>query len=132
QVVEIAKELVEAMVGRQEDVLVAEVVLAKLARRVAVSLEYFGNRDIAVLYTQVSPGNTHLGEPGAQARLPGDKRRAAGSATLVTVVVGEPYALVSNTIDVGRVITHDAIAVGTDIGDPDVITPDHQDIGFIS
>src|SRR5690606_28687553 len=31
-------------------------------------------------------------------------------------------------IDVRRAITHQSIAVTTEVGDPNVITPDHQDI----
>jgi hypothetical protein len=42
QVVEVAEELVEAVVGRQELVLVAEVILAELARRIAEVLQELG------------------------------------------------------------------------------------------
>ena len=43
QVIQVAKELIEAMVGREMLVAITEVVLAKLARRVAERLQQFGN-----------------------------------------------------------------------------------------
>ena len=43
QVIQVAKELIEAMVGREMLVEITEVVLAKLARRVAERLQQFGN-----------------------------------------------------------------------------------------
>ena len=49
EVVEVAEELVEAVDRRQELVLVAEVVLAELAGRVAVRLEQLGDRRVLLL-----------------------------------------------------------------------------------
>ena len=49
EVVEVAEELVEAVVGRQVLVPVAEVVLAELAGGVAQRLERLGDGDVALL-----------------------------------------------------------------------------------
>ena len=43
QVIQVAKELIEAMVGREMLVAITEMVLAELARRVAERLQQFGN-----------------------------------------------------------------------------------------
>jgi hypothetical protein len=54
EVMEIAEEFVETVVGRPEFVVVAEMVLPELAGRVAQRLEDLGDRDVAQL--QASPG----------------------------------------------------------------------------
>ena len=56
QVVEVPEELIEAVRGRQELVAVAEVVLAKLSRCVAMVLQKLGERRVLVLQPLVSPG----------------------------------------------------------------------------
>ncbi len=61
--VEIAEELVEAMYGRQELVLVAEVVLTELAGDVAERLEQLGDRRVVRAQALVGAWQTDLGEP---------------------------------------------------------------------
>ena len=70
EVIKIAEELVEAMIGRQVFVAVAEMVLAELAGRIAQRLERLGDGDVPVLETDRRTGNADLGEAGAQAAWP--------------------------------------------------------------
>jgi len=55
----------------------------------------------------------------------------AGGATLLGVVVGEYHSFFGNTINVGRLVAHQAFGVGADVALPDVITPDDDDIRFL-
>ena len=80
EVVKIAEELVEAVIGRQILVPVAEVVLAELSGGVAERLERLGDRDVAILQPDRRAGNADLAEAGAQAHLTGDEGRAARRA----------------------------------------------------
>ena len=82
QVVERAEELVEAMRGGQVLVEVAEVVLAKLPRLVALRLEPLGERHIARLQAFLRAGQADLEQAGAETALPGNERGAAGGAAL--------------------------------------------------
>ena len=65
QVVEVAEELVEAVVRRQHLVAVAEVVLAELAGHVALRLEQAGDRRIFLLHALGRARQPDLGEAGA-------------------------------------------------------------------
>ena len=94
EVVEVAEELVEAVHRRQELVLVAEMVLAELAGRVAQRLQQFGDGRVFRPQTDIGPGHADLGQAGADRVLPGDERGAPGGAALLTVVVGERRAFV--------------------------------------
>ena len=70
EVIEVAEELVEAVVGRQIFVAVAEVVLAELAGGVAERLERLRDGDVAVLEPDRRAGNADLAQAGAQAVWP--------------------------------------------------------------
>jgi hypothetical protein len=63
--------------------------------------------------------------------LAGEEGRAAGGAALFAVVVKEADTLLRDTIDVGGLIAHQAVAVGTDVADADVITKDDEDVGLL-
>src|SRR5262249_4939553 len=115
EVIEVAKELVEAMVSRQEFVAVAEVVLAELTCGIAERLEELGNRRILLLDANCRAGQADLRQAGAEWRLTQDKRGAARGARLLAVVVDEDAALVPDAIDVRRGETHQAAAVGADV-----------------
>ena len=131
QVVEVAEELVEAVGGRQELVLVAEVVLAELAGGVAQVLERRGDGDVARLQADVGAGQADLGEAGAERRLAGDEGRAAGGAALLGVVVGEDRALLADPVDVGRAVAHQALGVDRQVGLADVVAEDDEDVGLL-
>ena len=95
EVIEVAEELVEAVHGRQELVLVAEVVLAELAGGVAERLEQLGDGRVLRLQADVGARHADLGQAGADRVLAGDEGGAAGGAALLAVVVGEGHALVA-------------------------------------
>ena len=59
-------------------------------------------------------------------------RNAARPAVqrLLAVVVEEADALLGDAIDVGRLVAHQAVAVGADVGDADVVAEDDEDVGF--
>src|SRR5215472_16833336 len=82
EVVEVAEELVKAMNRGQILVAIAEVVFAELAGSVAQRLKEFGYRRIFRLQAEFGSGKPHLGEAGADRRLPGYKSGAASGAAL--------------------------------------------------
>ena len=131
QVVEIAEELVEAVIGRQHLVAVTEVVLAELTRHVAVLLEQPGDGRVFLLHAFRRAGQSDLGQTGAHRRLAGDECGAAGGAALLAVPVGEHRAFVGDAVDVRRLVAHHAHVVGADVELADVVTPDNQDVGFV-
>src|SRR5262245_48882612 len=60
-----------------------------------------------------------------------DERRPARRAALLGVEVCEDCALLADAIDVGCLVAHHAVAISADVVDPDVITPQDQDVGFL-
>src|SRR6266496_1876583 len=95
-------ELAEAVRGGQMFVAVAEVVLSELPCDVALRLEHFGDGDIARKQTFLRARQSNLEQSGTEARLTGDEARAAGSAALLAVPVGEKRAFPSDAINVRR------------------------------
>src|ERR1700685_707684 len=89
QVVQVAEELIEAVVGRQEFVAIAEVVLAELTCGVTERLKRLSDGDVAGLQALRSTRRSHLGQPGAPGGLTGNKRRATSRAAILRVIVGE-------------------------------------------
>ncbi len=83
EVVKVAEELIEAMCGRQELVLVPEVVLAELPRRVAERFEQLGDGRILGLESEVRAGEPDLAESGAEDVLAGDEGRTASGTVLL-------------------------------------------------
>ena len=65
EVVEVAEELVEAVVRRQHLVAVAEMVLAELAGHVALRLEQAGDGRVLDLHALRRARQAHLGQAGA-------------------------------------------------------------------
>ena len=128
QVVEVAEELVEPVLGRQELVAVAEVVLPVLAGHVPERLEQLGERGILGFQSEVGPWQADLGQPGADRRLAGDERRAPGGTALLPVPVGEEPALTGEAVDVGRPVAHDTEVVGAEVVPADVVAPDDDDV----
>ena len=131
EVVEVAEELVEPVDGRQELVAVAEVVLAELPGRVALRLEQVGERRVLLGEPFLRAGQADLQQAGAEARLPGDERRAARGAGLLRVVVGEDRAFLGDAVDVGRAVAHHAAVVGADVPVADVVAEDDEDVGLL-
>jgi hypothetical protein len=131
QVVEVAEELIEPMVGGQELVAVAQVVLAELAGAVPVVLERRGDGGVLGSDADVGAGHAHLGEAGAVRVLPGDEGGPTGGAALLAVVVGEAHPLLGDAVDVGRAIAHHPVRVAAQVRDADVVAPDDQDVRLL-
>ena len=130
EMVEVAVELVEAVIGRQHAVQVAEMVLAELAGAVALVLQKGGNRNDLVAHADRCGRDSHFRQTGAHDALTGDERRAARRAGLLAVAVGEHHAFLGEAIDVGCLVPHQAARVATQIRDADIVAPYHQDIGL--
>jgi hypothetical protein len=56
---------------------------------------------------------------------------SASRTAVLPVAIGEQDAVISDAVDVRRVIAHRAPIVGTDIEIADVVSPDDQDVGFV-
>src|SRR5262245_47570159 len=81
QVVQVSKVLVEAVYGWQKLVQVTEVVLAKLARDIALRFQGGGERHSLCRDTDVGTGLTDGRQPGADGQLTGDEVCPARRAT---------------------------------------------------
>src|SRR5439155_11795024 len=44
------------------------------------------------------------------------------------VVIGKTHALLGNTVDVGRAVAHQPVAVAAEVGDADIVAPNHDDV----
>jgi hypothetical protein len=117
--------------GGQELVLVAEMILAELAGDIAQRLEQLGDRRVLGTQALVGARQPHLGQPGADRRLPGDERGPPGGAALLAVPVGEHGPFSGHAVDVGSAIPHDAQIVGTDVVPPDIVAPEDQDVRLL-
>jgi hypothetical protein len=101
----------ETMRRRQEPVLVAEMVLAGLAGRVAKRLQQLGDRLVLRLEADRGAGQPGLGEAGAEDALPGDERGTARRTGLLAVGVGEHRPIPGDAVGVRRAVAHHAVAV---------------------
>ena len=131
EVIEVAEELIEAVRGRQVLVLVPEVVLAKLPGGIAEGFEQLGDGRVLGLEPEVRAWQTDLAEPGAEDALAGDEGRPAGGAALFAVGVGEAHAFVGEAVDVGGAIPHQPVAITAQVGDADIVAPDHEDVRLL-
>ena len=129
--VQVAEELVKAVVGRQEFVLVAQVVLAELRGGVAQRLEQLGDGGVLGLQADIGAGQADLQQAGAQRVLAGDKGRAPGGAALLAVVIGEQRAPPGRCDRYWACCPQHAAVIGADVGPADIVAPDHQDIRLV-
>ena len=132
QVIEIAKEFVESVHGRQVLVAIAEMVLAELAGGVAERLEHFGDGRVFRLKSDRGAGHADFGQSGAEWVLAADERRASSRTALLAVVVGERDAFFGDTVDIRGGVAHHASAEVTDVPSADVIAPEDQDVRLFS
>jgi hypothetical protein len=131
QVVEVAEELVKAVIGGKELVLVAQVVLPELPGRIAEGLEKFRDTWILRSQTYVCAGDTDLGKSGPDRRLPGDKGCPTGGAALLPIPAGKQRAFIGYPVDIWSLVAHHAAIVTTWVKPPDVITHDDEDVRFL-
>ena len=128
QVVQVAKKLVEPVHRREVLITVAQMVLTELPGGIAVRLERRCDRRVFGLEANCGTREAHLGQACPGWILPADECSPPRRAGLLPVVVGEPNALIADPVDVGGAIPHQAVAVTAEVGDPDVVTPDNQDV----
>src|SRR5947199_10460678 len=98
EMIQIAKELVEAVDGWQELILVAQMVLAKLASGIAHGLE---DRGDGHGLSRASDGSARLADGGhsrAERKLTGDEVRAARRATRLGVIVGGQHTCIRELV----------------------------------
>src|SRR5262249_46301527 len=131
QVIEVAEKLIEAMVGGQELVLVAQMVLAELTGDVALRLQQLGDGAVVRPQSLIRTWQADLRQASADGRLAGDKCRASGRATLLAIPVGEQSPFLGQPVDVRRAISHHAVVVRTQVEPPDVIAPNDQNVGLL-
>ena len=131
EVVEVAEEFVEAVDRGQCLVAIADVILAELAGRVAHVAQEAADRGILLADAHRRAREPNLAQPGADDVLAREKRRTSRGARLFAVVVQEPNAFLGDAIDVGRLVPHQAAAVSADVGDPDVVAEDDEDVGLL-
>jgi hypothetical protein len=101
-VVQDPEELVEAVIGRQVLVAVAQVVLAELPGGVAERLEHLRKGWVAVLDALLRARKPDRAQARPHRVLAEDERRASGGARRLGVVIHEDHAVVGDAVDVGR------------------------------
>src|SRR5262249_27050729 len=131
EVVKIAEEFVEAMDSRQKLVAIAEVILAELAADITLWLEELSDGRILRLDSQCRSWQANFGHASADWRLAGNERRATGGAALLAVPVREKCPFLRDAINVGRLITPDAMVITAWVEPADVIAPDDKDVWFV-
>src|SRR5215813_4655726 len=99
-------------------------VLAELAGGVAQRLEHFSDGRVFLLQADGGPGHADLGQPRTNRILAGDEARAAGSAALLGVVVGEGHPFLRHPVDVRGLVAHHAATEVTDVPYADVVPPE--------
>ncbi len=78
-------------------------------------------------------GHADLSQAGADRVLTGNEAGAAGRAALLAVPIGEgcPFLRDGDAVDVGRLVTHEAVRIAAQIRDADVVAPNDEDVRFI-
>src|SRR4051794_19756653 len=116
------------MHGRQEFVLVAEVILTELARGIAQRLEEAGDGGIFGAQPNIGAGHTDLGQTSADRVLARDESRPPSGAALLPVIIGKGCAFMADTIDVRCPVAHLATAVVANVPPPDIVAPQNKDV----
>ena len=128
EMVQVAEEFIESVNSRQVLVEVAEVVLAELAGGVAEGLEHFGDGRVLLVQAYGRGRHAYLAQARAKDVLAGDERRPPGCAALLSVVVGEGHAFRGEAVNVGRPVAHQAFRESADVGLPDIITKNDENV----
>src|SRR5262249_42208905 len=131
EVIEIAKELVKSVRRGKELIAVPEMVLAELSCGVAERFQEFGDRRVFGLQAEICSGQSHLGQPGADRRLAGNKCGASCRAALLPVPICKQTSLFGYPVNIRRAIAHDSEVVGAYVEPSDVITPDNEDVRLL-
>src|ERR1700741_4805536 len=103
-------------------------VFSELARGITERVKRLRNGDVSGLQSLRGSRHSYLGQSGTPSALAGDKRRTPRRTAVLRIVVGEEHSFFCNTVDVRRVESHQAHAVGADIRLPDIIAEDDKNI----
>src|SRR5262245_64541902 len=96
---------------RQKLIQIAEVVLAELPGGVAETLHEIANARVFLLQADWGAGDSNLGKSGANWGLPADECGSSGRARILTIPVCESRSFPPNSVNVGRLIGHDALVI---------------------
>src|SRR5437660_2144429 len=111
--VQVAPKLLEAVGGRKGCGVVAQVVLAELARVVAEIAQEFRERRRAGPQVRRAARQLRRDHARAQGMHAGEESVPPGGAALLGVVVREERALLADTVDVWRLTDHQAAVIDT-------------------
>ena len=128
EVIQVAKEFVEAVDRRQEFIQVAQMILAELAGGVPLRFERGGNRASLGRQSGFGACLADGGHAGADGELARDEVRAAGRATGFRVVIGEQHSLFGQLVEIRRPAGHQPAVISADIPHADIIAHDEHDV----
>src|SRR5262245_31043290 len=131
EVIQIPKELVEPVDCRQELVQIAQVILAKLSRGVALRFERGGNRAGLCRQACFSTRLADCRHPCADREFTRDEVRTTRRATRLSVIVGKQHSFLCKLVEVWRPSGHHTTMVRADVPHPNVIAHDEKDVGFL-
>src|SRR5262249_38507035 len=112
-------------------VLVAKVVLSKLAGRVALRLEQFRDGRILRAEPNIRAGQTYFGQACSDWRLSRDEGCAARGATLLAIPARKHCAFLADPIDIRRPISHIAAVIDARVIPPNIVAENDEDVGFL-
>jgi hypothetical protein len=103
-------------------------VLAELPSRIAEVLEQSADRRIELAHAHRRAGEADLAQSGADDVLAGQEGRTARGARLLAVIVQAHDAFAADAVDIRRRVTHQAVRIGADVRDADVVAEDDEDV----
>ena len=128
EVIKIAKELVESMIGGPHMVEIAQMVLTEMSCSITLFLQQCGDRYDLFTHPDRCARYAYFGQAGAVNALPGNEGRASCCTGLFAIRVCKHHAFFCNTVNVGCLVTHQSVRITTEIGYSNVITPDDKNI----
>src|SRR6185369_1024567 len=131
EVVEIAPEFLETVRGWQRVGMIAQMVLAELAGIVAQIKQEPGECRRAWPYIRWAARQFRQDHADADGLHASDEGGAAGSATLLGVIVHKLGTLVADAVDVRRFPDHQTLMVDARLHPAYVIAHDEQDVGLL-
>src|SRR5690606_21284348 len=106
----------------------ADVIFAELACGIAEAPKQAADRGVELAHSHWGAWKANFGQAGANAMLTGQKGRTTGGTRLLAIVMQKSHSLVSNAIDVRRVIPHQPVAITAEVGNADVVAKDDEDV----
>src|SRR5262249_45157800 len=109
---------------------IAEMVFAELARGISEGFQQLRNRRIFCLKTNRCCWHADFRQARSKDALARDERRPSRSARLFPVRVCEHHPFTREAVDVRRLVAHQTVRVAAEVGDADVVSPDHENVGL--